>query len=1457
MLIGTNALRRTWGHRRWTVLVAAAAPVVASLPIARAGGTFDGDVISPTQTRLWDVGGALPGINWDLDTLPAPSVDPIVFDSCGDGTVDLNSVTRSQPSLTFKDWVSYDLISGTFALSAPASTLTVGASVSSTYGSDYFADGSMLTAGLDLGPAPQANTISFIHLDTGTVRLMGPVTGLGSLTLMRVAGASNTRGVYYDSPNGGYSGSVTITTGTAARLLNPGRTGTGPITLQGGSVDILSSVGPQAVGNTISSALGTESADWNYTAVAVPPTFAFPMGAGLVHTLGPVTVDNPTFFGGTSAASITFAANQGFNFTSPMLVLGNAGGFAVPPSRTVSVVNGDLKTGYAGSIRQTGPNRLNEVVVTTNFSGLFDLNPVAPGTGLPLIKSGTGVLSIDGDNQVTSMGAKTVTDGVLRFITPISYGTTTGMVGGPPVAITLIAAPGPAVNSAMGIAYGAGVPGNLATVGAIPGQSGAFDVDMVGNPAAIVLPILNTAAMPTGLRLGSSTTAFVSSVVGPAGSITPYTSPAPVSTYFLGGGGGQLLITSPMIGGPGPDVIEMGTSGTLLPGRVELGAGSVAIPGGTVNIRAGTLTSLPVGNLAGLGITSLGAYSLTLSTGAAYGGAPGGIGGYFDGPGQLILAAGAGYIYGPGGSFGASGLLLEGGAIGWTGAQGIPVLPGVYGATKASTLYTTIAAGGGAIATNILHFGGEYSAGTMTVTMPGITNNGATPVALLKSGIGSILNLTALPAASTYTGGTGIMGGEVLVNGATQMGPASVVIADGGILHVSMPVGPPTVSFAQPLRVANGVGARASQVNVDAGVTATFTSFFEANTAGSILEKTGPGILGLLPGFLYPSGSAGNSWGIKATAGLVEINQLPGILSPANGVAAFDGGGIMLMLPPAALPVATQYSPSYGFGGIETYAGTASGLSIAPGAFFRITGATTSSLMGTLTVAIGAGSVFKVAGSATADDTRGTGSIDFSSGAVQFTPGGGNLLFPHDGGFTLNLDSAVTFSGCPDADITGALYFNPSGSATVTIDGATVSNGPPPIVSASTWTISGTGLTSWNNTIVKGTTFAVPPAAGSFATGTVNINRCMGAPVTLTASATLDIEGGTLNAGGTGDPFTDSSSSAHLPIINNATFNITAGSKHVSSITGVGTTTVAAGAILNVGSSGPVVQSTFTVNGIADVGNVDVTGTTSTGIGAFLNAAHIHGGTLTLGASSLVHIKLSGLSTTSTSILSAAPTIAAGAQFDLEDNAAIVNYPSGDTTHATRDTIRNLLKNGRNGAPGSPGAWNGGGGITSSYANAHGNGFNLAIGYADNEDLAAVRASGSYTTFGGQTVASNTVLVQLTRGADATMDGAVDGQDVAIIGTHFQKPGSGQWCFGDFDYSGTCDGSDVAVLGTTFGKTSPILSPAQMTAEFGNAFTAAFEVGQAASSVPEPSTFAFLAAFLPVFNTLSRRRRRR
>jgi fibronectin-binding autotransporter adhesin len=288
--------------------------------------------------------------------------------------------------------------------------------------------------------------------------------------------------------------------------------------------------------------------------------------------------------------------------------------------------------------------------------------------------------------------------------------------------------------------------------------------------------------------------------------------------------------------------------------------------------------------------------------------------------------------------------------------------------------------------------------------------------------------------------------------------------------------------------------------------------------------------------------------------------------------------------------------------------------------------------------------------------------------------------------------------------------------------------------------------------------------------------------------------------------------------------------------TGAGSVTLS-GLSNSIGGSVNIANGTLVISGSASARNINQTA-----------------GALVLSGTGYLHIPAAGGATTSTSLVSSAPIIVASGRLDLDDNALIVNYGPTDN-NATRDAIRNLLVNGRNAAPGNPAPWNGLGGIVSSYAHTNGNGSNLAIGYADNAQLAIVSASGSYTSFGGQTVGSSTILVQMTRGADANLDGNVDGQDVSIIGTHFNKPDSGQWYFGDFDYSGMCDGADVSVLGSSFGKTSPALSPAQLTAEFGSAFTAAFEAGASgASAVPEPTSAVILG--LSSIALLRRRRQR-
>ena len=78
--------------------------------------------------------------------------------------------------------------------------------------------------------------------------------------------------------------------------------------------------------------------------------------------------------------------------------------------------------------------------------------------------------------------------------------------------------------------------------------------------------------------------------------------------------------------------------------------------------------------------------------------------------------------------------------------------------------------------------------------------------------------------------------------------------------------------------------------------------------------------------------------------------------------------------------------------------------------------------------------------------------------------------------------------------------------------------------------------------------------------------------------------------------------------------------------------------------------------------------------------------------------------------------------------------------------------------------------------------------------------------------------------------------DVTIVGGKFGAAGSGEWYFGDFDYSGSCDNADVTALGGLFNPSAPPLSSEQLGAQLGSTFATAFEAGAASGSpVPEPA----------------------
>ncbi len=243
------------------------------------------------------------------------------------------------------------------------------------------------------------------------------------------------------------------------------------------------------------------------------------------------------------------------------------------------------------------------------------------------------------------------------------------------------------------------------------------------------------------------------------------------------------------------------------------------------------------------------------------------------------------------------------------------------------------------------------------------------------------------------------------------------------------------------------------------------------------------------------------------------------------------------------------------------------------------------------------------------------------------------------------------------------------------------------------------------------------------------------------------------------------------------------------------------------------------------VGNIDGTGTTMvTTAGATLTANHIRQATLSIGAGNTFVVAPNGGSSGMSTVTNL--SINATGKLDLYNNDLIVD--NGNLTVLTA-----LLASGLD----ILGAYGGGPGITSTSFATNPN-LNTVLGIASNADL-------SYTTFSGQTVDANDVLIKYTYYGDADLNGLVDTlTDFDLYITGLTSGGSlGSWLFGDFDYNGTIDSLtdfDLYITGLT-NQGAPLLTAG----------------GEASiTAVPEPSTFVLAGISVAGFYGLRLRRRR-
>jgi hypothetical protein len=264
----------------------------------------------------------------------------------------------------------------------------------------------------------------------------------------------------------------------------------------------------------------------------------------------------------------------------------------------------------------------------------------------------------------------------------------------------------------------------------------------------------------------------------------------------------------------------------------------------------------------------------------------------------------------------------------------------------------------------------------------------------------------------------------------------------------------------------------------------------------------------------------------------------------------------------------------------------------------------------------------------------------------------------------------------------------------------------------------------------------------------------------------------------------------------------------------------------------PIIQSSYTVGGTVDVGDVEVSGLTLVQGTGHLQTSHVRGGTLQIDSGGSVMIEPNGTSFGVSKVSTLA--IAPGGKLDLTDNRLIVQATAG-TRDAVLNQVNAWVAQGRN-APG--GLWQGDG-ITTSIGPTQPT---MTLGVAPNWKS---NGGAFFTTFGGQAVDANSVLVRYTLAGDLNLDGKINEDDYFAIDLGVANQLTGYW-HGDVNYSGgQPNGDDFFLMDQGF------LSQPAPAAAGGEALP----LDVAAGTVPEPGTIGLMIGSLGA-GLLARRSRR-